>query len=73
MFIIDNSQSDDVLNYKVLKGVLSTLGFDLRSSISDMRTEFNLAASNMEVLIQYIEMLTDEFSSSNTLVQPYAL
>ena len=40
----------------------------------NLRTkEFNLAASNMEVLIQYIEMLTDEFSSSNTLVQPYAL
>ena len=73
MFIIDNSQSDDVLNYKVLRGVLSALGFDLRSSISDMRKEFNLAASSMEVLIQYIEMLTDEFSSSNTLVQPYAL
>lgn len=73
MFIIDNSQSDDVLNYKVLKGVLSALGFDLKASTGDMRKEFNLAASSMEVLIQYIEMLTDEFSSSNTLVQPYSL
>lgn len=73
MFVIDNSQSDDILNYTVLKGVLTGLGFNLKSSIENERAEFNLAASSIETLIQYTEALTEKFSSSNTLVQPYAL
>lgn len=73
MFVIDNSQSDDILNYTVLKGVLTGLGFNLKYSIENERAEFNLAASSIETLIQYTEALTEKFSSSNTLVQPYAL